>query len=152
MTRPQPVHVQAGVQVREVEGLVHLVGPDPVRQAGEVDAGFGTQDPVRTVFVQDQAPGAVDVVEGRLAEHRGLVAREAVRAATVGPAAPGRKPRSLDQCVGHVHAETGDAAVKPEAENPLELGMDGRVVPVEIRLGANRRGAGTTGPAGRRAR
>ena len=135
MTRPQPVHVQAGVQVREVEGLVHLVGPDPVRQAGEVDAGFGAQDPVRAVFVQDQAPGAVDVVDGRLAEHGGLVAGEAVRTAAVGPAAPGRKPRSLDQCVGHVHAEAGDAAVQPETENALKLGMHGRVVPVEVRLG-----------------
>jgi hypothetical protein len=76
--RPQTVHVQPCVQVREVEGLVHLVGPDPVRKAGEVDAGFCAEDTVRAVLVKDSPPGTVDIVDGRLAEHRCLVAREAV--------------------------------------------------------------------------
>jgi glutamine amidotransferase len=37
--------------------------------------------------------------------------------------------------VRHVHPETGDAAIQPEAQDPLKFFMDRAVVPVEIRLG-----------------
>ena len=40
----------------------------------------------------------------------------------------------LDQPVRDVDAEAGDAALEPEAEDPLELGPHLRVPPVEIRL------------------
>lgn len=49
-----PPDVQARVQVREVEGLVHFVGPDPVRQAGQrIHIGFGAQDAVQTILGKD---------------------------------------------------------------------------------------------------
>ncbi len=78
---------------------------------------------------------AVDVVQGGLAEHRGVVAGEAVAAAAVGAAAPVGQARGLDEGVGHVHPEAGDAAVQPEAQDPLEFLVHGVVVPVEVRLG-----------------
>ncbi len=75
----QPVEVQSGMQVREVERLVHLVRPDPVGEAGKrVHVGFRAEDAVGSVLVKDPAPGAVDVVQGRLAEHRCFMAGESV--------------------------------------------------------------------------
>ena len=74
-------------------------------------------------------------MQGRLAEHRSVVAGEAVAAVAVGAAAPLRQAGGLHEGVRHVHPETGDAAVQPEAQDPLEFHVDGEVVPVEVRLG-----------------
>ena len=74
-------------------------------------------------------------MQGGLAEHRGVVAGEAVGAVAVGAAAPFGQARGLDEGVGNVHPEAGDAAVQPEAQDPLEFLVHGVVVPVEVRLG-----------------
>ena len=75
----EAVYIQSGVQVREVEGLVHFVGTNPLGQPGErVHVGFGAQNAVRSVLFQDGTPAAVDLVQGRLAEHRSVLARETI--------------------------------------------------------------------------
>ncbi len=132
----EAVHIQSCVQVGEVEGLVHFVGTDHCASRGErVDVGFGAQDAVRSVLFQDGAPAAIDIVQGGLAEHRRILAREAVGAVAVcTPTPPVGEASGLDQCVGNVHPEAGDAAVQPKAENAFKLSVDGRVVPVEVRL------------------
>ncbi|MCY1228535.1 hypothetical protein D9M72_408560 [compost metagenome] len=132
----QAVDVQARMEIREIERLVHFVRADPVGQTGQrVHIGFGTQDAVRTVLGQDTAPGPVDVMQGRLAEHGCVMAGVAVAAVAVGPAAPLRQAGSLHQCVGHIHAESGHAPAQPETQHPLELIVDCLVVPVEVGLG-----------------
>ena len=123
------------MQVREVEGLVHLVRANPLRQPGErIHVGFGAEDAVRSVLFQDGTPAAVDVVQGGLAEHRRVMAGETVRAVAVCAATPVGQAGCFDQRVGDVHPEAGDAAVQPEAEDAFKLSVDSRVVPVEVRL------------------
>ena len=132
-----PADVQAGVQVREVEGLVHLVRADPVGQAGErVHIGFGAEDAVGTVLGQDPPPFAVDVVQGGLAEHGGVMARVSRRSWL--PSA--RPPHSGSP--GALTRAWATSTRKPETPRSSQKRrtrsnsvVHGVVVPVEVRLG-----------------
>ena len=123
-----------GLQVREVERLVHLVGAHPQGCVIGVRAPcLRAQGAVAGVLVEDPVPVAVDLVHAGLTpvRHVGLFAAHRVgvgRGRVVG------KPGRLDQAVCDVHTEPVDAPVEPEPQNAAELLAHLVVRPVEVGL------------------
>ncbi len=112
----------------EVEGLVQLVGPH-VRGGlyGARRPRLGDEHELAAwlVAVRQRTPGAVDVVDVGLMQHR----RGGVELGVVV-----RQPGRLEEAVRHVDAESVDAAVEPVPQHPLEVRRQLRVPPVEVGL------------------
>ncbi len=109
---------------------MHLVRAHVPRQPlGPVDPGLGDEHAV-VVGVHDSPPLAVDLVHAVLVPHRGRV----VAAQQLLLGVPLGQALGLDQRVGDVDAEAGNAAVQPEAQDVVELLADLRVGPVEVGL------------------
>ena len=108
----------------EVEGRVHLVGPEVGREPLDVGHPDLADEHARAgVGVGDRAPRPVDVVQ--------LVA---VFGRVVGLLADLGQIGVLDEQGGRVDAHAGDAAVEPEPQDVLVLAADVGVVPVQVGL------------------
>ena len=121
-------------QVREVEGLVHLVRTHP--EGGLLQRrhpGLAAQGAVAVVLGEHLVPVAVDLVHAVLAPVR-HVRLAAAHGVGVGRRRVIRQALGLDHAVGHVDTEAVDAAVEPEAQDRAELLLHLLVVPVEVRL------------------
>ncbi len=135
---PQRLRVPRRHQVREVEGLVHLVRTHPESRLLERrHPGLAAQRAVAVVLGEHLVPVAVDLVHAVLApvRHVRFAAAHGVgvaRRRVVGEAL------GLDHAVGDVHPEAVDPAVEPETEDGAELLLHLFVVPVEVGLVASK--------------
>ena len=81
----------------------------------------------------------VDAVLVEIGRHAGVVAGSVGGLLGAGDhlhmSGPVGQALGLDHAVGHVHAEPVHSAVQPEAQDVIELAVDLRVLPVQIRLG-----------------
>ena len=124
---------------------MHLVGTHPVGELGERrDPRFRDHRSVTGVLVEDETPLPVDVVhtfsrpEWR---HFDLCVDirfgcSAAHAAQIGRRRVIRETVFFDHSVGHIHSETVDAAIEPEAQDVAELRAHPGVGPIEVGLGA----------------
>ena len=127
--------IPAGLEVGEVERLVHLIGTDPLGGAlGGGQPRLGAEGPVAVVLGEEEVPVAIDLVHAVLAPVRHVRLVAAHRAALGGGGVVGEAV-GLDQAVRHVDAETVDPAVEPEPQDAAELLADLFVRPVEVGLG-----------------
>jgi hypothetical protein len=119
--------VPRAAQVREVEHGVQLVAAQVAGGPGRIGQPHLAAQDAPGVLVGERPPGPVDVVH---------VVAVGVQVGGVGRLArPGvAQGGVLGQQRGRVDPDAVGAAVEPEPQVVLELGPDGRVRPVEVRL------------------
>ena len=126
--------IPRGLEVREVEGLVHLVGAHPEgRLLDRGEPRLGAERPVAVVLGHHLVPVAVHVVDAVLAPVRHTLLVTAHRCRILRRGVVGQ-PVGLHQAVRHVDTEAVDAPIEPEAQDAAELLPDDGIRPVEIGL------------------
>ncbi len=121
----------------EVEGEVEFVGADVERQALRVGhPGLADRHPVAGVGVEHPAEEPVELVHAVLvpAEVGGVGHVAALESTLQRRRRQVGQPGRLGHRVRDVDAEPVDAPVEPEPHHALELGRDGRVLPVQVGL------------------
>ncbi len=132
MDDPQPGRLPRAGQEVEVEGGVHLVGPQVAGEPlGVGHPHLADQDAGVGVGVRDPPPAAVDVVQVVPVDVR---VRGHHRVGAGGRVGQVGQLRVLGDQGGGVDPHPARAAVEPEAQHVLVLGPHVGVVPVEVGL------------------